>query len=194
MKKSAAFTLVELLITVTIFGILAGIAAPSYISWVQDSAMVNNTNNLIGALQLARSEAIKRDGRVSVCQSADANTAATPSCAGTGQWEDGWVVWADENGNNVVDSSEDIIRVADQATGANVTMRGTATVANVISFDASGLPVDTSGNNYTGTVRICDDRGLTTLDNGKTDARAVVILASGRIRSTNNKAAVGSCP
>ena len=102
MKKYSAFTLLEVLITVAIISVLALVAFPSFTSYSQNSAMVANTSALLGSLKLARSEAITRGKRVSICASEDAITAGIPSCSSTGKWEDGWVMWVDDSSDNTL--------------------------------------------------------------------------------------------
>ena len=183
MKKSLGFTLLELMVTVAVVGVLLSIALPSFSNSVKNSARTSNTNALIGSLLLARSEAIKRESRVSVCESSTSMN-ASPSCQVSGKWQNGWVVWADDNSNNAIDAGEDVIQVIAAAEGSGVTIVGTANVAHVASFVSSGFPQTTAGQNLSGVFSICDDRGIS-------DAKAVRVLASGRIRGTSSVAAVG---
>jgi len=73
------FTLVELLVTIIVAIILATLAAPSFISYIGNQRVRNATNDLSSALQMARSEAIKRNAPMSIVRDP------------TG-WAGGWVV------------------------------------------------------------------------------------------------------
>lgn len=61
------FTLIELVVTVFIVGLLASVAAPSFKSLIVGTRLSGEMNGLIGALNVARSEAQKRGQTVSVC-------------------------------------------------------------------------------------------------------------------------------
>jgi type IV fimbrial biogenesis protein FimT len=80
------FTLVELLISIAILAILLALAAPSFTNASLPSKLRSVSNSLIGATNLARSEAIKRDAPVRLCVSADGAT------CGAGNWNQGWIV------------------------------------------------------------------------------------------------------
>lgn len=95
MNKQSGFTLVELMITLAIAAILLTIGVPSFNTLMQNSRLTTSTNDLIGALNLARSEAVTRELRVTVCKSADQ---ATCNTSVTG-WQQGWIVFTDENSN-----------------------------------------------------------------------------------------------
>ncbi len=84
------FTLVELMITVAIMAILATIAVPSFNEAMLGSKLNAQANNFVASAQLARSEAIKRNSRVTLCASSNGS-----SC--TGAWKDGWIVMCPTN-------------------------------------------------------------------------------------------------
>ena len=65
-KKSIGFTLLEVLITMTIIGILTAVAAPSFITFIKRDRLVTNSNQLHSVFKFARSEAIKRNQSVSL--------------------------------------------------------------------------------------------------------------------------------
>jgi type IV fimbrial biogenesis protein FimT len=163
MKKYSAFTLLEVLITVAIISVLALVAFPSFTSYSQNSAMVANTSALLGSLKLARSEAITRGNRVSICASEDGS-----SCSSNDRWEDGWVMWVDASSDNTIDSGEKIIRVVGKAKGTNVTI-GSLCGDFVVSFISTGLPQE-------GRLWILRDT------RGDLVAKVVKAYASGRMR------------
>lgn len=84
MNKQSGFTLIELMVTISILAILLGIGVPSFRATIEGNRIATVTNDLVGALQFARSEAIKRSTNVVLCSSSD-----QASCSGS--WVDGWV-------------------------------------------------------------------------------------------------------
>lgn len=68
MHHNRGFTLIELLVTVAILAILLGLAVPSFRSLIENNRTQTAANNLTGALQFARSEAIKRGVATQICR------------------------------------------------------------------------------------------------------------------------------
>ena len=73
--QQQGFTLIELMITLAISAILLSVAAPAYQSFIGSTALTTATNDLVAALNMARSEALKRDGAVTL-RGGDADTAS----------------------------------------------------------------------------------------------------------------------
>lgn len=86
-NRNRGFTLYELMVTVTVAGILASFAIPGYQNMMTNSRSVAHTNDVITALNLARSEATRRRFPIDVCASADNAT-----CSGSTDWSTGWIV------------------------------------------------------------------------------------------------------
>ncbi len=103
-KQNSGFTLIELIITVSIVAILVSIAAPSFRTMLENNRATTTTNELVSALLLARSEALKRRNNISICTSTDQAT-----CAGNGErdFSKGWIVFQDCDGNGSRDTSVD---------------------------------------------------------------------------------------
>lgn len=90
------FTLVELLITLAVVAIMLGIGVPSFQETIVRNRLMTQTNDILTAVNLARSEAVKRNRTVTLCRADDASATA---CAGTGTWEH-WIILA--GADNVV--------------------------------------------------------------------------------------------
>jgi len=132
----------------------------------------------MAALQLARSEAVTRSARVTVCKRdpADPN-----KCAATGNWDNGWLVFVDENNNATVAKPDNILRVHEalkdqfDLTGYN------NNIDSYVSFIAAGFPRTTGGGLQIGSLVLCDPRGY---DN---HARKIIISSTGQMRLVKGK-------
>ena len=132
MRRQRGFTVVELMVTLSIVGILVAAAAPGYQDWVATTRLNSHTNEFVTALHYARSEAVKRNVAVSVCKSSSGT-----SCATTSTWAQGWMVFVDLDGSGTYTSGETILRVHEKLTGGT-TLIGETAVANVITFRSNG--------------------------------------------------------
>ena len=149
-NKYSGFTLVELIVTMTVAVILMSLAAPSWRSQVADNRLVAATNKLVGALAFTRSEAVKLGTQATLCSSNDQGT-ATPSCTGSA-WQAGWLVWVDANGSGSFDSPVEIVRRAEALQGGIVVTPAPITANTTLTFGSSGFtstPV---------TLKVCDGR------------------------------------
>ncbi|HRP74347.1 MAG TPA: GspH/FimT family pseudopilin [Rhodocyclaceae bacterium] len=88
MKKEHGFTLIELLLAITVLAVLLGIGVPSFQETIRTNRTATLTNDLVAALQFARSEAIRRGQNVMLCAGNDFT-----DC--NGDWLDGWFITSD---------------------------------------------------------------------------------------------------
>src|SRR4030065_950469 len=102
------FTLVELVVVLAVGAILLAIAIPSYAFLVNSSRLAAVTNDLVTALHLARSEAIKRSIRVTVCKTSNA-MAVSPLCDATASWQQGWLVFVCGRQKGVIGSGDTLL-------------------------------------------------------------------------------------
>jgi type IV fimbrial biogenesis protein FimT len=117
--RQTGFTVIELMVTISIAAIMMAIAVPSFQSFLLNSRLTGHTNDLVLALAYAKSEAVKRGANVTVCPSDDEATCS-------GDWEDGWIV---------ATAAGEVLQVHTAYTG---TICGSATAIN---FRNSGFPV-----------------------------------------------------
>lgn len=160
--SECGFTLIELMVTVAVLAILLTIAIPNYQMFVMNSRMASQTNDLITALSLARSEAVKRAANVTVCASSDGATC-------TGGWDDGWIVR---------DAAGTPLRVQ-QALGGASTLTGGADVASTIIFTASGrTTIPVTATTPSTTLTLCPPTPASV------QGRAIQIERTGRANSS----------
>lgn len=174
---SRGFTLIEMMVTLTLLAILIALVTPSFQGLLRDNRAATQANALLGSLALARSEAIKRNVPVVVCRS---NTGT--SCAGA-EWEAGWIVWPDTNrsgtlnaddGDGIPEAGEEMII---EAQGALVGRFDLAAAAAAITYRPDGSPT------------AADAFELTPPGSDTEHGRCIEIDATGRPRVTK-----GACP
>ena len=149
--RQSGFTLIEMLMALTVAGIVIALAVPSFRYITNSNRIASEINGLLGDLQYARAEAIKEGRSVTVCVSASGT-----GCAGTTTWQNGWIVFQDPNANGVVDAGETILRVQTTFTGTDTFVASNGVGA--ITFNREGYAVgmaagtqislhDATGNN-----------------------------------------------
>ena len=164
-------TLIELLVALSVLSILLAVGVPSFGQFTVNTRLNSYSNTLFSHLALARSEAIKRNARVAICKSADGS-----SCASSGDWSQGWVVFVDLDNNASISGGEQII-TAMPALSTGFSFCGNTLVSNYISYDALGTTKLTSGAFQAGTLKLCS---AAPAGNG----RSIILSGSGRSQIT----------
>lgn len=95
MHSHNGFSLIELMVVIAIIAIIAGIGVPSFRTLTLDSRLNSTANQLLGALRLARSEAITLRSNITVCAANTSNSA----CASGTDWSGGMLLL---NGTEVI--------------------------------------------------------------------------------------------
>ncbi len=169
--KCFGFTLIELMVTVAIAAILLGVAIPNFVSIINSNRLTADANELLTALNLARSEAIKRSVSVSV-RKVD-NNSSTNLGAGT-NWEKGWDVFTDIDEDGNFDAGVDTLIRTFSTLQSGYTLRGN-NFGNFIRFTPLGL------SNTNGSFVICNNIDGNNLPEANT-SRLIVVNQVGRTR------------
>lgn len=152
------FTLIELLVTLAVLAIVLAIAIPGFQGMVNRNQVAATTNNLVSALALARSEAVKRATRVTVA-SAD--------------WTAGWQVFVDTG--TVGDAADDtVLRVQQSTSNAAPSVTPDDNFADYISYLPSGVS-EGNGGASNGSFEVCK-AGV---------SRVISISTTGRVSTTS---------
>lgn len=172
-RRSGGFTLIELLATLAVMAVVSTLAIPAYREWQLRNALLEASNSFIAAAQAARSHALA-SGYPTLVEALD------------GEWEKGWRVVGDNNGNGQWDSDADTLLLECKPLRQGITL---ATPDNAIGiantlvdgyllFNGQGFARSRTGSMAGGRLEFrYHDR-----------MRAVVFYRTGRIRSCDNDA------
>ena len=155
--RERGFTLIELVVTISVAAILMALAVPAFESFLRNDREWTVANSLVMSLNAARSEAIKQDARVSVCPTTDG-----VSCS-TAAWARGWIVLSS------VPGATPVFTVPALATGMTLTE---ASGLTAVTFLSSGMVAAPAG------FTVCDPRGAS-------EARYVQVNLTGSIASSS---------
>lgn len=158
-------TLLEVLVTLSVVAILATVGLPAFSALHARHARDSAAERLANDIRTARSEAIKRQRRVIICNSVDLQTCSVP---GNTDWSTGWIVFQDSNASGTLDPGEQVILT----TGAPAGIRGMRPNAQIrrLVFLPNGLMAAGMG-----TFSVIPAQGST---------RRLTISRIGRVRSS----------
>lgn len=104
--KERGVTLMELIVTISIAGILTAVALPSFQQVIQSNRLATQSNQFITMISVARSEAVKRGRRASICAGQGGSCACTEKEGCDDNWKKGILVFIDTDGDCKVDVDE----------------------------------------------------------------------------------------
>lgn len=117
-KRNSGFTVIEVLVVVAILGVLAALAAPSFRPIIEKWRVQQAVESMRSTLYYARSEAIKRGGRITVLK--NTLTSECPQASTSQEWSCGWIVFIDTNDSGTRQATEEILKTFATPTGINV--------------------------------------------------------------------------
>lgn len=163
-KYPKGFTLVELMAVVGIAAIMVSLAVPNLSSLIMNGRRTAQVNEFVLSMTYAKSEAVKRGVPVTVCSKSQADE----TCSGDTDWDYGWLVFTDIDGDGGVDPDDQILRVRGTLEGGN-SLRADA--LTLVTFQNTGFPVLQPNQNTS--INLCDTRGVK-------EGRLVTISQTGR--------------
>ena len=100
MKRQNGLPLIEILLAVAILGVVLTTGIPGYQEFIKNNRVSGQAGQLIIALQVTRSEAVKRESGTVICPSTDQLT-----CSGGTNWAIGWITFSDLDQDGALDGN-----------------------------------------------------------------------------------------
>jgi type IV fimbrial biogenesis protein FimT len=178
MKYARGFTLVELMYTVAVSALVLGIGIPAFTETIHAGRMTSSVNTAVTAMHVARSEAVKRRARVTLCRS---TTDAVPACDADGA---GYMVFANAADDQTFNDPADTLIKAGPWIGEGITVEYDG-LPTYVSYTATGFTRAIGGGTLAGNIVVCDDRG-------NRAARVISLAATGRPQARAHADAPGA--
>jgi type IV fimbrial biogenesis protein FimT len=177
-RSSAGYTLLELMVVVSIVGFMSLVAVPGVQDSMRRNAKESEMLDLMSAIALARSEAVTQSRPVTICRSRDgAQCAAAP---GGGDWSAGWIIFTDSaNPAGQVDEADGDTRLKigpASDNGSIITLKNFANgnfAADFLQFNRDGS-IKTAAAATGAYFKFCDST------NSAANARAILLANTGR--------------
>ncbi len=191
--NETGFTLYELLITMLVLGVVLAVGIPNMNAFTANNRITASANDLHASFLLGRSEAARSKANITICASANSLDAPNADCGG--EFEDGWIVFEDTDGDVIRDAGEPLLRsYPETPQGIDIISQGN----DYFSFAPTGLG---RGNVGVGPALqaaiLCDHRGNVPASGGFSAARALIVLPIGRATVLRDIAIIdgrGGCP
>ena len=180
MRKQQGFTLVELMVTLAVSAIALSMAVPALDSFLSGARQTGAINDFVTSVHRARSTAITENRRVTLCPS------RTGSNCEDVAWHDGWIAFADDDSDQVVDDNEKVISIASATAGVTIK---SSEFAGGLQYRPNGrISNDDETAGTFGAFTVCDNRG-------NRRAKVMVVDFSGRpnLSETNPDGSAPDC-
>ncbi|MES9905076.1 MAG: GspH/FimT family pseudopilin, partial [Sedimenticola sp.] len=151
-----------------ICGILFASAGPAFSTLIGSTVITTTVNDMVRHLHLARSEAIKRRMKVTLCPSTDEVT-----CQDTNEWHQGFILFSNANGNKVIDGDDQLLQ-SYKANSSRVEIYSTS------GRKKTTYRPDGSARGSNVTLAVCDPAG-------ELPPRYIVVSGTGRPRTSDSK-------
>jgi type IV fimbrial biogenesis protein FimT len=167
MCKRKGFSLIELLVVISVFAILASITLPAFDDWLQAQKAQQVIKQLYSVINYTRTEAIKRGRTVIMCPTADQQT-----CSRSRDWSMGYMVVVADN-DKISPVSSDILRIYPPLSGH---LQWDSFPQGV--FYLSFFPINmNTASIHNGTFKYCIPRA-----GSRTKAVTLIFIKTGRAR------------
>lgn len=163
-RAGSGFTLIEMLITISIATILVMVAVPSFVAFQKNAQLSESVSNFIAAVNTARSNAMKQGFK----------TYLVLNDASVG-WSSGWMVYTDSNSNDIYETSEDVILRHDVINSSvAITIPTVSSLASgYLLYNGSGYPRLKNGGFGGGTM----------IMSNSSRSISIIVDPAGRVRS-----------
>ena len=160
----AGFTLIEMLVTISVATVLVFVAAPSFVAFQKNAQLSEAVSNFIAATTVTRSNAMK--------QGLKTYLVANDAVVG---WSSGWMVYTDSNSNDTYEASEDVL-LRHEAINSSVVISIPTTSSltdGYVLYNGSGYPRLKNGG----------FGGSTMIMSNSSRSISIIIDPAGRVRS-----------
>ena len=180
MRKQHGFTLVELMVAVAISAIALSLAVPALDGFLSGARQTGAINDFVTSVHRARSTAITENRRVTLCPSRSGSNCEDVA------WHEGWIAFADDDSDQIIDDNEKVISIASTATG--VTIESSEFASGLLYRPNGRISSDDETAGTFGAFTVCDNRG-------NRRAKVMIVDFSGRphLSETNADGSAPNC-
>ena len=177
-RLQRGFTMIEILVVITIIGVLLSLATPSMVKFIADWRVNSAINSLTRDFRMARAESIKRSRPVIICRA----NAAFSACENGTEWKGGWLVFVDNNfGGTYTQNTDELLAKQRPLPGIGAFVSGSAVT---FTFLPNGL-MKRSGSNTKFNVQSALAGESPYAEQG------LCVAASGRVRKAASSSSCG---